>query len=152
MNLIFYYIAGVFYFFGTISHLTYVISLRDLFSRIGVWLLSVGFGFHTTALIFRYHEAGYLPITNLYESLSFFAWAILLAYFVALYRYRIRVLGAFVAPIVLILVVVGLALPKEIFPLHPALRSYWLPFHAIFAFLGDAVFALAFCAGVMYLL
>jgi len=152
MNLIFYYIAGVFYFFGTISHLTYVISLRDLSSRIGVWLLSVGFVFHTTALIFRYHEAGYLPITNLYESLSFFAWAILLAYFVTLYRYRIRVLGAFVAPIALILVVIGLALPKEIFPLHPALRSYWLPFHVVFAFLGDAAFALAFCVGVMYLI
>lgn len=152
MNLIFYYMAVVFYALGSMSHLAYIISLKDLFSRLGGGLLSVGFVLHTTALIFRYYAAGYIPITNLYESFSFFAWTILLVYMVANYRYRIRVLGAFVAPIVLILVVVGLALPKEIFPLHPALRSYWLPFHAIFAFLGDAVFALAFCAGVMYLI
>jgi cytochrome c-type biogenesis protein CcsB len=152
MNLTFYYLATISYSLGTISYLLYIISLRDLFSRIGGGLLSVGFGLHTIALIFRYYAAGYPPITNLYESFSFFAWAILLVYIVVNYRYRIKVLGAFVAPVALILVVVSLALPKEIFPLHPALKSFWLPFHAIFAFLGDAVFALAFCAGIMYLI
>lgn len=152
MDVFFYYLAVTLYGVGTISHLAYVISLRDLFSRIGAVLLSVGFVLHSTALIFRYYAAGYFPITNLYESFSFFAWAIVLVYIVVNHRYRIRVLGAFVAPVVLILVVVSLALPKEIFPLHPTLRSYWLPFHGIFAFLGNAVFALAFCVGIMYLI
>jgi cytochrome c-type biogenesis protein CcsB len=152
MNLTFYYVAVFFYTLGTISHLTYIVSLRDLFSKIGAGLLSVGFTLHTTALIFRYYEAGYLPITNLYESFSFFAWAIMLVYIVVHYRYQIRVLGAFVAPIALILLIIGLTLPKDIFPLHPALKSFWLPFHAIFAFLGNAVFALAFCTGIMYLI
>jgi cytochrome c-type biogenesis protein CcsB len=152
MSLTFYYMAVVFYGLGTISCLAYIISLRELFSRIGAGLLAVGFVVHTTALIFRYYEGGYPPITNLYESLSFFAWAILLVYIVINYRYQIKVLGAFVGPIAVILVAVSLALPKEIFPLHPALKSYWLPIHAVFAFLGDAVFALAFCAGVMYVI
>lgn len=152
MDRVFYCLAVFFYASGTISHLAYIISLRDLFSRIGTGLLFLGFVLHTTALIFRYYAAGYLPITNLHESFSFFGWAIVLVYVVVNTKYRIRVLGAFVAPIVLILVVIGLALPKEILPLHPALRSFWLPFHAIFAFLGDAVFALAFCAGIMYLI
>ena len=101
MNLVFYYIAGVFYLLGTISHLIYVISLRGLFSKTGAGLLTIGFIFHTTAFILRCHEAGYLPITNLYESVSFFAWAILLVYIVIHYKYQIRVLGAFVSPIAL---------------------------------------------------
>jgi cytochrome c-type biogenesis protein CcsB len=122
------------------------------FSKLGVGLLSIGFAFHTFSLILRYHEAGYIPITSLYESFSFFAWAILLFYFVIHYKYRIKVFGAFVAPVVLILVVVGLGLPKDILPLHPALRSFLLPFHVISSFMGDAAFALAFCTGVMYLL
>jgi cytochrome c-type biogenesis protein CcsB len=151
MNLVFYHAAGVLYVLGTVSHLSYIISLKDFLCRLGAGLLSVGFAFHATALVFRYYEAGYLPITNLYESLSFYAWAIVLVYLVAHYRYQIRVLGAFVAPIALILVMISLALPKGILPLPPALRSYWLPIHVVFAFLGDAVFALAFCAGVMYL-
>ena len=152
MNLIFYYITGVFYGLGTMSHLAYVVSSRRLFYRIGQGALSAGFVFHTMTLIIRYHEGGYLPLTNLYESVSFFAWAILLVYLVIDYRYGIAVLGAFVSPIVLTLVVIGVALPKRIIPLHPALMSYWLPIHAICAFLGDAVFALTCCVGIMYLI
>jgi len=152
MNLIFYYITGVFYGLGTMSHLAYVVSSRRLFYRIGQGALSAGFVFHTMTLIIRYHEGGYLPLTNLYESVSFFAWAILLVHLVIDYRYGIAVLGAFVSPIVLTLVVIGVALPKRIIPLHPALMSYWLPIHAICAFLGDAVFALTCCVGIMYLI
>lgn len=152
MNLIFYYMAVVFYAFGTISYLVYIVFLRDILSKVGAGLLSVGFILHTTALIFRYYEAGYVPITNLYESFSFFAWAILLVFILVYYNYRIRVLGAFVAPIALILMILGLALPKDILPLHPVLKSYWLPVHVILSFLGDAFFALAFCVGIMYLI
>jgi len=152
MNLIFFYMAVVFYAFGTISYLAYIVFLRDILSKVGAGLLSVGFVLHTTALIFRYYEAGYVPITNLYESFSFFAWAILLVYILVYYNYRIRVLGAFVAPIALILMILGLALPKDILPLHPVLKSYWLPVHVILSFLGDAFFALAFCVGIMYLI
>jgi cytochrome c-type biogenesis protein CcsB len=152
MNLVFFYLAALLYGLGTISHLIYIVSLRELFSRIGGWLLTIGFALHTTAFIFRYYAAGYLPITNLYESLSFFAWAVVLVYIVFNYRYQIRVLGAFLAPVALILMIVGLTLPKQIFPLHPALKSFWLPVHVVFAFLGDAIFALTFSVGIMYLI
>ncbi|MBW2057141.1 MAG: c-type cytochrome biogenesis protein CcsB [Deltaproteobacteria bacterium] len=152
MHFDFYCLAVLCYACGTISLLVYIISLRELFSRIGSGLLSAGFVLHTVALIFRYYAAGYLPVTNLHESFSFFGWAVVLVYLAVNYKYRIPVMGAFVAPVVLIFSIIGLALPKEILPLHPALKSYWLPFHVIFAFLGDAVFALAFCVGIMYLL
>jgi len=33
-----------------------------------------------------------------------------------------------------------------------SLKSFWHPFHVIFAFLGNAIFALTFCFGVMYLI
>jgi cytochrome c-type biogenesis protein CcsB len=46
----------------------------------------------------------------------------------------------------------ALALPKEIVPLAPVLKSFWHPFHVIFAFLGNASFSLAFCCGIMYLI
>ncbi len=152
MNLVFYSIAAAFYLLGTISLLVYLISLRGSISKVGSGLLSIGFILHTIAIVIRFHEAGYLPITNLYESVSFLAWAILLVYLIVHHKYRIPVLGAFVSPIVLILAIVGFALPREILPLHPALKSFWLPFHAILAFMGDAVFALAFSTGIMYLI
>jgi cytochrome c-type biogenesis protein CcsB len=36
-------------------------------------------------------------------------------------------------------------------PLPPALHSIWLPVHVLLAFTGDAVFALAFSASLLYL-
>jgi cytochrome c-type biogenesis protein CcsB len=42
--------------------------------------------------------------------------------------------------------------PKEIVPVEPVLNSFWLPVHVIFAIGGNDMFALAFAAGVMYLI
>ena len=36
--------------------------------------------------------------------------------------------------------------------LPPGLKTYWLPIHVTLAFLGNAVFALAFGVSLMYLL
>jgi cytochrome c-type biogenesis protein CcsB len=71
---------------------------------------------------------------------------------IATLKYKVKVLGSFLAPMALILMLFALALPKEILPLAPVLKSFWHPFHVIFAFLGNAIFALTFCFGVMYLI
>ena len=152
MNVIFFKIASVLYLLGTLAYLSYIASLRKTFSKLAVTFVSIGFASHTLALLTRYVEAGYTPVTNLYESFSFFAWMIIGVLLIANMKFKIKVLGAFLTPIALILMLFGLALPKEIVPLAPVLQSFWLPFHVIFAFLGNAIFTLAFCCGVMYLI
>jgi cytochrome c-type biogenesis protein CcsB len=152
VDVVFYHITVVLYFLGTICELINIALLKSVFYKYGKRVLGLGFVFHTLALLIRALEMGHVPITNLFESLSFFAWVILLFYGVIHHSYKIKVLGAFVAPVVLIIVVISLRLPKEIFPVHPILKSYWLPIHVAFAFLGNAAFCLAFCSGIMYLI
>jgi cytochrome c-type biogenesis protein CcsB len=152
MNIYFFKFASLLYFFGTLAYLIYIIFLKGVLSKIAVTTVTTGFAFHTLALLTRYVEAGYTPVTNLYESLSFFAWMIIGILLIVNLRYKIKVLGAFLTPIALILMLFALALPKEIFPLAPALQSFWHPFHVIFAFLGNGIFTLTFCCGVMYLI
>jgi hypothetical protein len=65
------------------------------------------------------------------ESLSFFAWMIIGVLLVANLKYRIKILGSFLTPIALILMLFAFALPKEILPLAPVLKSFWHPFHVI---------------------
>ena len=67
-------------------------------------------------------------------------------------QYKVEVLGAFVSPLALLLIIWAAVLPKAIPTLPPALKSWWLPIHVTFAFVGDAIFAIAFCAGVIYLI
>ena len=152
MNIHFFKFASFLYLFGTLAYLSYIIFLKDILSKIAVAVVSIGFAFHTLALLTRYVEAGYTPVTNLYESLSFFAWMIIGILLIASLKYKVKVLGSFLTPIALILMLFALALPKEIFPLAPVLKSFWHPFHVIFAFLGNAIFTLTFCCGVMYLI
>jgi len=151
MNVLFFKIATLLYLLATLGYLVYIINLKIAFSRWATILVIGGFAAHTLAFILRYVEAGYPPVTNLYESLSFFAWMIVGVLLVSQLRYRVKVLGAFLTPIALILMLFALALPKEILPLAPVLRSFWHPFHVFFAFLGNASFSLAFCCGVLYL-
>jgi cytochrome c-type biogenesis protein CcsB len=115
--------------------------------------MGLGFISHCVTLALRYIEAGHMPVANLHESLSFFAWMVV-GFFLLFRSYykKIEVMGVFVSPLALLLVIWAAALPHEILPLPPALRSWWLPIHVTFAFLGDAIFALAFCAGVIYLI
>ncbi len=152
MNIYFFKIASILYLLGTLAYLTYIIFLKESLSKSAIIIVSLGFASHSLALITRYLEAGYTPVTNLHESLSFFAWMIIGVLIVASLKYRIKVLGSFLTPIALILMLFAFALPKEIFPLAPVLRSFWHPFHVVFAFLGNAIFTLTFCCGVMYLI
>jgi cytochrome c-type biogenesis protein CcsB len=152
MNIHFFKFASLFYFLGTMAYLAYVIFLKEKLSKLALTIVSVGFASHSLALITRYAEAGHTPVTNLHESLSFFAWMLVGVLLFVHLKYKVEVLGSFLSPIALILMLFALALPKEILPLAPVLRSFWHPFHVVFAFLGNAIFALAFCCGVMYLI
>lgn len=152
MNLIFFEIALVIYLIGLAAALAYLITLKKLLSWISSLAIGLGFLMHTSALVFRYLEAGYTPITNLHEALSFFAWSIIAVYLLLQMKYRVEVLGAFISPLAIIMILLASIFPREIFPLPPALRSFWLPIHVALAFLGNAMFAVAFAVAIMYLL
>jgi cytochrome c-type biogenesis protein CcsB len=151
MNVFFFKFSTLLYLLGALGYCAYIISLKEFLSKSAFTAVLIGFASHTLALITRYAEAGHTPVTNLHESLSFFAWMVIGILLVANLKYKIKVLGALLTPIALILMLFAYALPKEIVPLAPVLRSFWHPFHVIFAFLGNAIFALAFCCGIMYL-
>ncbi|MEJ2183009.1 MAG: c-type cytochrome biogenesis protein CcsB [Nitrospirota bacterium] len=124
-------------------------------SRATSWLMmiSAGLGFanHTVSILYRYAAAGHLPISSPHEAASFFAWSIMLLFFVLRMRYRIGLMGSFIMPVVFLLMLASSMLSRDIKPLSPTLQSYWLWIHTFLAFTGDAAFALAFVTGIMYL-
>jgi cytochrome c-type biogenesis protein CcsB len=96
---------------------------------------------------------GHAPLSNLYESVVFFSWTIVLAFVFIDFKYRYRVIGAFVIPFALLGMAWGqLSLDSGIQPLVPALQSNWLTYHVITCFLGYAAFAVACGVAIMYLI
>jgi len=142
----------VFYLVGALLYLYFIVTLHERGARLGRMFLLIGLLLHAVGFVARYALAGYTPVTNLFESLSFFALAIVAVFLITEVRYDLRVLGAFVAPLGFAFSLFAAFLPAEVVSLAPALNSYWLPVHVLLSFVGNAVFAVAFGAGVMYLL
>jgi cytochrome c-type biogenesis protein CcsB len=151
MGLLLFELALTFYFAATIVSITELFRSSKATSRIMLSLAAIGFVLHTANIIFRYVNAGHIPITNPHEATSFFSWCIVLIFFILQFRYKIVLLSSFVMPIVFILMLSSSMLSREIKPLSPMLHSYWLGIHTFFAFLGNAAFAMAFGVGCMYL-
>lgn len=145
-------VTALFYFVGALAYLHFVFTLNERSPKIGRMLLLIGAILHGAGFGARYFAAGYTPITSLFESLSFSAFAIVCVFLGFELRYHLRVLGAFVAPLAFAFSASAAFLPGEVRALAPALNSYWLPVHVMLLFFGNAVFAVAFGAAIMYLL
>jgi len=152
MEIILFELALTFYFAATIVCVTELFKGTKTTSRIMVSLVVAGFALHTANIIARYVLSGHIPIANLHEASSFFSWCIVLLFFYLEYRYKLGLLGAFIMPVVFIVMLSSSMLPRKIEPLSPVLQSYWLGIHTVFAFIGDAAFAMAFGIGLMYLI
>jgi len=145
--------------FGVAS-VNYVAALygkKETLARIGTWICVAAALVSTAALGARWVESykmgiGRIPVTNLYESLVFFAWSVNLFYLVVEWKYKSRTFGAFVMPIAFGTMLFAFTNESSIQPLVPALQSYWLHAHVITCFVGYAAFAVSAGVAVMYLM
>ncbi|OUC13881.1 MAG: c-type cytochrome biogenesis protein CcsB [Alkalinema sp. CACIAM 70d] len=81
----------------------------------------------------RWLEAGYFPLSNLYESLFFLAWGITTMHLIAENMSKSRLVGVATAPVAMgITAFAALSLSDDMqasAPLVPALKSNWLMMH-----------------------
>jgi cytochrome c-type biogenesis protein CcsB len=151
-------ITTIFYMASTLAFFGYLASRNQKVGLSGSVLAWIGFAIHTVATGLRWKESydlgmGHAPLSNLYESVVFFAWSIVLVFGIIDAKYKYRVIGAFVMPFALLAMTWGqLYLPSDINPLMPALQSNWLTYHVLTCFLGYAAFAVACGVSIMYLI
>ena len=125
---------------------------KEKYSHFGAWMLRIGFVLHCYALLNRTIEASYIPLTNQYEFATCFAWGAALCFIVSEYRYKLKSLGTFVVPIILLLALYAAMQSNEIKPIMPVLKSNWLIFHVSTAILSYGSFAIGCAASLMYVI
>ncbi|MCG6881646.1 MAG: c-type cytochrome biogenesis protein CcsB [Deltaproteobacteria bacterium] len=148
------------YFFAFMAYLLGMVMHRGFFSRLGTYISLLAFAAQTLGIILRWVESykmgiGHAPFSNLYESLVFFAWTLMLLYLLMEWRTKNRSIGTFVTPLAFLAMAYASFSPSissHIQPLIPALKSNWLISHVITCFFGYAAFALSFGISIMYLL
>jgi cytochrome c-type biogenesis protein CcsB len=127
-------------------------GLRGRLSQSASVLLGAGAAIQTGDLLMRGIQAGNIPVTNFAQALVFLAWLTAIAGLVVIVRFRMPVIGVYVAPIVIVALGIGAATMRTSHLTMPeSLRSAWLPVHVTFALLGYALFVLAAIVSLVYL-
>ena len=146
------FVSILLYLLSSVGYFLYLFVQKDYLQRAGFFLLLVGFLFHTLTIVYEYVTAGHLPVSNMHETLSFAGWAIAVVFFIIQFKFNLKILGIFAAPILTFIMLIVSRLPDEPAPVTQIFKSYWLVSHVTVIFIGEAAFALACGLGVLYLL
>jgi len=140
------------YFVSTLIYIASLLIQRVHLARVATWIFSAAFAAHSLTFIAAWVNTGHSPLLTIYDGLSFFAWVVAGTYLLFQLRTKTRVLGAFVSPVSFVFLTMasmGLGGPVVI----PAiLKSGLVSIHALLSVIGEALFAVASLAGLMYLL
>jgi len=104
----------------------------------------------------RWLDAGYFPLSNLYESLFFLTWGITTIHLIAEQTSRSRLVGVVTAPVAMaITAFAALTLPQDMqesAPLVPALKSNWLMMHVSVMMLSYATLMVGSLLAIAFLI
>ena len=145
-------IAMAAYLASMVLYVLFFVLKKDVTGKIADIIVAAAFVFHTIALITRGIGAGRLPMTNQYEFATSFAWGICACYLIFLWRYKFRALGAFVTPVIFIVIGYAAMQSREVRDLMPALRSNWLAIHVSSAIISYGAFGVSCAVSLMFLL
>ena len=144
--------ALVAYLAATALYFVFLVAKKERAGVLAFWAMGIGFAAHTVSLAVRGIHAGRLPFTNQYEFAASFAWGIALCFLIFVRRFHFNALGAFVAPVVFLVIGYAAMQSREIHALMPALQSRWLGFHVSMAIISYGAFGVAFGVAMVYLL
>ena len=143
-----------------LGYLIFTASRNRTLGTLSTSLLIIGLLIHSGGLVVRWLEThqtgyGYVPLSNMYESLIFFSWTIVLIYLILEFKYQQKIIGVFITPFAFLAIALTSIVPgidAKITPLMPALQSNWLTIHVTTCFFGYAAFAVSFGVSILYLI
>jgi cytochrome c-type biogenesis protein CcsB len=154
MEILLFKIALIAYFASSAGYVVSILVRRVVVAKASTWILFSAFILHGLYIILRWVKTGSSPVVTIHESLSFIGWAISGSYLAFQMKTKTRVLGAIVSPLAFVLIletsashglVSGMMTPD-------ILKGWLVSAHTVLALVGEALFALACCAGLMYLI
>ncbi|HVP67455.1 MAG TPA: cytochrome c biogenesis protein CcsA [Anaeromyxobacteraceae bacterium] len=148
-------IAALFYAVAAILYVLYFARPRHAaLATAGKWILGAAFVVHGASIGLGCKEYGGMEFFSLRGGIVTIAWLAAGFYLFLQRLYRIPTVGAFVVPLVLVVIAPTLLLSSPNLPasVPEGLRRPVLTLHIVTALGGVAVFCLAFVVAVMYLL
>jgi HemX protein len=125
---------------------------RPWMNRAGIIVAAVGLVAQTLGLIFRGVSAGHFPFVGIYESMVLVSWAIVLVWHVLESFTKIKAVGLYVMPVVLVLLTIALVKYDPPRGMAPALRSDIVIVHVSVMLVAIGCLYVAGGAAIIYLI
>jgi len=92
------------YGLATFLYIASWVFKKPLSARLAFWIALIGVAGNTAGIIMRWVESyrlgiGHAPLSNMYESLVFFSWTIVIIYLIIERQYKNAIIGAFATPL-----------------------------------------------------
>ena len=110
-----------------------------------------GLGIHAGMLLLRWYLSGHVPFLSAFEFVNFFAFLVMLVFLLFSRTEHNRMLGVFLVPVGLLLMLYASLLNRIIEPEIPIFASLLLRVHVLTTLVGYAAWAITFAASVSYL-
>lgn len=120
--------------------------------RVNFACILIGFLFHSAFLVLRGEQIGHCPISNLFEVVVFLSWALVLNYLLIGPTFQVSLMGAFTAPVVLLMNLFALLIPGIDEPRSIEGMGWMLELHAALTLLAYGTLGLSAIAAFMFLL
>lgn len=145
-------VAAALYSLGLIDAVITVVRRNERLFRIAVSAFGLGALFHLVSLVEQGLSQHQLPVSDIFETMSFCGFAITSAFLFIFHRYKAASLSVFVFPLVFVMTMIG-ALRDPVSPWSsPFVGSTLLVVHIVAALLGYAALLFTAAAAVVYLI
>jgi cytochrome c-type biogenesis protein CcsB len=132
------------------------VNKRRAADRVAVGSLAAGFAAHTFVIALDWIQDGHYPLYSFRETLSFLAWTLAVAYFVASVRYHVNALAVLTMPLVAFLVTASALVRggnsnNSAANVTDGVAAWLFPVHTTLVIFAYASFFVVFAASLMYL-
>jgi len=136
---------------STVGYLFSLVVKRVRLAKVSTWVLAVAFGFLTVNLLFALVNSSLLINPGSRDFLSLCAWSVCAVYLALQFKTKTRVLGAFISPFILLFMIAAAETTGK--SLLPQNMQNWLTaVHLFCVIMGEALFIIASCAGLMFIM
>ncbi len=144
--------AYIFYLLTVLTILFIWIRKQEKGMALAWFFLIIGFTIHTLGFVFRVYLAERPPVSNMYETVIWTSWGVILFSIILekIYNFRVLLLGGSLMGLTALIIAdfAPAVLDPSLQPLEAVLRSnYWLIVHVMTITISYAAFMLAFGLG-----
>jgi ABC-type uncharacterized transport system permease subunit len=137
---------------STAGYLLSLLVKKIKLAKISTWILTAAFVFLTVNLLFAVINSSGLINPGSRDFFSLCAWSVSGAYLALQFKTKTRILGVFISPFILLFMIAAAGEASGKYLLPQNLQSWLTAVHLFLTIVGEALFIIASCAGLMFVM